>query len=122
MGGKGSRDKGKRGEYEARDFFRQWWPLAERGANQSRSGSEAGDIEGVPFWVESKLGAKPNVRAALAQAKKATDGRPVICRIRDDREDAFYVMPEATMHMLLNCYCSATWAAEWVAPVKVALP
>ena len=113
MGGKMSRSKGQRGEFETRDFFRQWWPLAERGANQSRSGSEAADIEGVPFWVESKLGAKPNVRGALAQAEAATDGRPVLCRIRDDRKGAFYVVPESTMVLLINCWCELDKPQTW---------
>lgn len=104
MVGKMSRNKGKRGEYEARDFFRFWWPLAERGANQSRSGSTAADVEGTPFWIESKLGDKPNVRAALAQAKAATDGRPVVCYVRDDRQEPFFILSRQSMEELLQAY------------------
>jgi hypothetical protein len=102
MGGKMSRDKGKRGEYEARDFLKRWFPLACRGANQSRSGNDAADIEGTPFWVEAKLGAKPNVRAALAQAQEATNGRPVLVYVRDDKSKPFFVLDAESMEYLLR--------------------
>ena len=97
-----SRNKGKRGEYELRDYLQQWFPSAQRGANQSRIGSDAADVEGTPFWTEAKLGAKPNVRAALAQAQEATDGRPVLVSIRDDRASAFFVLDERSLTDLLN--------------------
>ena len=102
MSGKMSRDKGKRGEYEARDFLRRWFPLARRGANQSHSGSDAADVEGTPFWVEAKLGAKPNIRAALAQAQKATNGRPVLVYVRDDKGKPFFALDAESMEYLLS--------------------
>jgi hypothetical protein len=102
MSGKMSRDKGKRGEYEARDFLKRWFPDACRGANQSRSGSDAADVENTPFWVEAKLGAKPNVRGALAQAQEATDGRPVLVYIRDDKQQPFFVVDDDCMDYLLS--------------------
>lgn len=104
--GKLSRSKGKRGEYEMRDFLRKWFPDARRGANQSRSGSDSADVEGTPFWTEAKLGAKPNVRAALEQAAVAADAhaedRPVLVYIRDDFSDPFFAMPAATLTFLLD--------------------
>lgn len=102
MGGAMSRNKGKTGEYELRDFLRAWWPGAQRGANQSRSGSEAADVEGTPFWTEAKLGAKPNVRAAIAQAQEATDGRPILIYVRDDRKQPFFTLDAASMASLLT--------------------
>lgn len=102
MGGKMSRDKGKRGEYEARDFLRRWFPEARRGANQSRAGSDAADVEGTPFWVESKLGAKPNVRAALKQAQEATDGRSVLVYVRDDKQEPFFILDAESVAYLLD--------------------
>lgn len=102
MSGKMSRDKGKRGEYEARDFLKRWFPEARRGANQSRNGADAADVEGTPFWVEAKLGAKPNVRAALEQAKKATDYRAVLVYIRDDKKEPFFVLDAESMSYVLD--------------------
>lgn len=115
-----SRSKGKRGEYEFRDFLRGWFPEAERGTNQSRSGSDGADVEKTPFWPEAKVGALPNVRAALKQAAEATDGRPVIVRVRDDRKQPFYAMPESTLTFLLSkafpqtaeVYCTGTPAHD----------
>jgi len=104
MSGKHSRTKGQVGEREARDFFRRWFPDCQRGAAQSRSGGDAPDVTGTDFWVEVKRGAKPNVRAALAQALR--DGMhadmPSLVYIRDDFEAPFFVLPEETMKWLLN--------------------
>ena len=45
------------------------------------------------FWVEAKRGRKPNVRAALEQARSAAPkGRIPLAVIRDDRAEAFAVM------------------------------
>lgn len=108
MGGKMSRDKGKRGEYEARDFLKRWFPEARRGANQSRNGADAADVEGTTFWVEAKLGAKPNVRAAIAQAQEATDGRAVLVYVRDDKKEPFFVLDKEAMTYLLDLAFQAT--------------
>lgn len=54
-----------------------------RGIGQARSGGEVCDVEGTPWWIEAKVGKRPNLYAALAQADEATDGRApvVIARI-----------------------------------------
>ena len=58
--------------------------LGGRRGFQRRSGSDEADVEGVslpvlgPVWIECKVGQRPNLYAALAQAAEATDGRPVV--------------------------------------------
>jgi hypothetical protein len=56
-------------------------------------GEEVADVDCPVFWVESKRGKKPNVRAALAQAQAAAPkGRIPLAVIRDDRAPAFAVL------------------------------
>lgn len=62
------------------------YPDAWRGAGQSRRGSDVPDVDGTPWWVECKVGARPNVLAGLAQAEAATDGRPALVVAKRDRE------------------------------------
>lgn len=85
------RRKGRRVEREMADLMRRVFPDAKRGF-QSRSGRDAPDVEHTPYWVECKGGACPNPRAALRQAQEATDGRPVLVIIKDDRCEPFVVM------------------------------
>lgn len=49
-----SRAKGIRFELDTRNFFRRWFPKAERSYGQSRRGSDAPDVSGTPFWIECK--------------------------------------------------------------------
>jgi len=87
------RRKGADGEREIAALVREAFGVdAHRGA-QSRSGSDAADVDGLPdWWVEVKRGKRPNVRAALAQAIAKTDGRTPVAVIRDDRKDPFVAM------------------------------
>lgn len=89
-----SRNKGRRFEQELVRLFREAMPGADvkRGL-QSRSGQEVADVECPVFWIESKRGRKPNVRAALKQAESsAPKGRIPVAVIRDDRSDPFVVL------------------------------
>lgn len=82
--GKASRSKGQRGEREVAEALRTIYPDARRGF-QSRAGDDAADVEGTPFWVEVKrVKRNESIRAALAQAAEATDGRPVVVVSRCD--------------------------------------
>lgn len=46
-------------------------PVA-RGANQSREGSNEPDVDLPGWWPECKVGARPNLFGAMAQAVEAT--------------------------------------------------
>jgi len=85
MGAK-SRNKGKRGESEVVHLLRAIWAEVRRGAAQSRKGSDASDVEGSPYWIEVKIGQRPNIIAAMEQAVEATDGRPPVVFTRRDGE------------------------------------
>jgi hypothetical protein len=93
------REKGKRGEREtAHDLEAVFGPgTCRRGLKQCRDGCEEPDVvvpEEAMLWVENKCGAKPNVRAALAQARAAAPATArVLVVIRDDRQTPFIAMP-----------------------------
>ena len=94
MGGASSRRKGHAYERELVHLFRKAMPGAEvRRGLQSRSGDEVADVECPVFWVESKRGKKPGVRAALRQALAAAPHeRMCVAVIRDDRAEPFISM------------------------------
>lgn len=89
-----SRRKGRRYEQELVHLFREAMPGAEvRRGLQSRGGDEVPDIDCPVFWLESKRGKRPNVRAALRQATDtASRGRIPLAVIRDDRAEAFVAL------------------------------
>ena len=89
-----SRRKGLRYERELVHLFREAMPGAEvRRGLQSRGGEEVPDVDCPVFWIESKRGKKPNVRAALRQAEAAApQGRIPLAVIRDDRAEAFVAL------------------------------
>lgn len=93
--GKLSRTKGRKFEQDIARVFRDaGYPTAKRGW-QSRLGSDAPDIEGVPgLWIECKHHHRVNMREALAQAMEASSGTNVtpIAICRDDRTDAVVVL------------------------------
>lgn len=79
MSGRGSRDKGKRGEREVATILREAMPAAtiHRGW-QARAGSDAPDVIAPGLWCECKRSKKPNIRAALRQAHEANGDRPLV--------------------------------------------
>ena len=89
-----SRRKGAAWERELVHLFRRAMPGATvRRGLQCRSGAEVPDVDCPVFWLESKRGKKPNVRAALRQATEAApNGRIPLAVIRDDRADAFVAL------------------------------
>lgn len=97
MGGRKSREKGKRGERETADEIRQALPhLADKVKRgwQTRSGSDAPDVAGLPgYWLEVKTTMRGNAKAALEQAtrdKTATDTPLAV--LRDTRKRPYAVM------------------------------
>lgn len=69
--GKTNREKGKRWERELAKMFAESLPGVECkrfGYAQGAGGKNASDVEcGGLFWVEAKVGKKPNIRKALDQ-------------------------------------------------------
>jgi hypothetical protein len=63
-----SRSKGKRGELLVVHLLQHLWPNAHRSAAQGAGGHIAPDVDGTPFWIESKIGQRPNVISAMEQA------------------------------------------------------
>lgn len=58
---------------------------------QSRTAKREGcDVEGTPWFVECKVGARGTISldAALAQAERDSDGRPALVVAKEDRMDA----------------------------------
>lgn len=94
MSGLRSRRKGAQYERELVHRFREAMPGADvKRGFQYRAGEEAADVDCPVFWVESKRGKKPNVRAALKQASDAAPkGRIPLAVIRDDRAEAFVAL------------------------------
>lgn len=103
--GKASRGKGKRGEREVAARLRALFPDARRGIQSRGGGSEAADVV-VPFvHVEVKLGAGPNIRAALTQA--VADAKPGLWPVaytRRDREDWIVTMRAEDFEELLGAW------------------
>lgn len=68
------------------------WSTVKRGLTQTRGGDDAADVEGSPYWVEVKIGQRPNIMGAMAQAIEATDGRPPVVFTRRDGESWLVTM------------------------------
>lgn len=97
MGGKMSRDKGKRWEREVASAFRALFGQQVRRGWQAREGHDAADVDGVPlFRIEAKHHKLVNIHAAVRQsvedAEKAGDSRWVLAITKSDR-----TLPLATM-------------------------
>ena len=87
--GKKSRTKGARWEREVAIMLRDAMPGAEvKRGWQSRSGSDAPDVDCPCWWIECKVGKRPNLFGALHQAEEAAEGdrqkrAPVVVAKRD---------------------------------------
>lgn len=79
-----SRDKGRKFEQVAARKLRPLFGDRVKRGFQRRDGREAPDVDGTPFWIECKHAKCVNVRAALAQAVTATDGRPPVVIAQDN--------------------------------------
>jgi hypothetical protein len=89
----GQRRKGHSWEREIARLLR---PLfgdgVKRGFQTRGGGKEAPDVDGTPYHIEAKHGRLVNLRAALAQAIRDTDGRVPIVIAKDDRTEPVVVM------------------------------
>jgi hypothetical protein len=90
--GKMQRNKGANFERAVANALAIVYPQAKRGIGQARSASEVADVDGTPWWVECKVGARPNLLGAMRQARKATDGRPCLVVAKVDRQEPVVVL------------------------------
>jgi hypothetical protein len=96
--GKSQRTKGHAWERAVAIHFRELYPEAKRGVDQSQAGGHSPDVDETPFWIECKVGARPNLMAALRQAearKNKSDRRPSLVAAKQDREE-----PTVTMRLV----------------------
>lgn len=86
--GRRSRAKGAEWEREVARLLVDIYPNVERNIAQARTARREGcDVEGTRWWIECKVGARPNLLAALRQARSdaGTDGRPPVVVAKPDR-------------------------------------
>lgn len=82
--------KGKRWEREVAQRLRDAMPGCEVRRGDQRSGAREADVEVPVWWIECKVGAMPNPRAALRQAMEdAPPGRVPVAVVKDDRGQPF---------------------------------
>jgi len=88
-----SNQKGKAWERRVAALLRGELGIDARRGQQARDGGDAPDVVvDLPFWIECKHGRQPNVRAALAQAIEASDGRTPVAVVKDDRREPMVVL------------------------------
>lgn len=77
--GRSSRVKGKVYEREIANALKPVYPGAKRGIGQVRAAGEVPDVDGTPWWCETKHHKRSNIRKAYVQAvaAKATSSSPV---------------------------------------------
>lgn len=90
--GRAARRKGQQSERDIAALVRRVFPDAKRGIGQARFGRECPDVDGTPYWIETKCGKNAPVRSALKQAVDDTDGRVPVVIVKDDRCEPFVVM------------------------------
>lgn len=86
MSGSRSRTKGYNFERKMAIYFKEHGFNEARRGIQYRDGAECPDVQGVKdFWIECKIGARPNIFAAMDQAVKAKpeDLKPVVITKKD---------------------------------------
>lgn len=89
----GGRRKGRAWEQEvARKLRALFGDAVKRGLQTRGGGKEAPDVDGTPYHIECKHGRLVNLRAALAQAIRDTDGRVPVVVAKDDRSEPIVVM------------------------------
>lgn len=103
--GKSQREKGKRGERRiVRLLQARGVPAVRSAAMQAGDAAHAPDVTCGPYWIESKFGKAPSIRAALKQAASdcSEDFIPVAVTKRDG-ERAIASLYEDDFAELLAC-------------------
>ncbi len=101
MGGKASREKGKRFERWVVNALKLFWPDARRNHDQAERGGH--DIKGTPYTIECKNHKKVPLRAAWNQTLAAAEKRaePPLLIWKDLRETPMVMMQFRTFVSLL---------------------
>ena len=88
------RRKGHDFERAIANLLKPLFPDARRGLDQPQGGGRQPDVDGTPFWIETKCGWRTNIKAAVEQAWVASTGtdRPVVAITKDDHETALATM------------------------------
>lgn len=106
--GKKSREKGKRGERQARDWWRDNLQIAGVHRNQQyKGGGDSADLGGIPlFHTEVKVGRRtPDIYAAVHQCESDCPPEKLpIVQLRKDREQWLFVLPESTFREVADVY------------------
>tara|TARA_Y100001938_G_scaffold126284_1_gene178085 strand:- start:373 stop:696 length:324 start_codon:yes stop_codon:yes gene_type:complete len=94
MSGRKSRSKGARWEREVSRTFSEAFGVDAHRGDQRRKGSDAPDVDwrGCPWWIEAKVGQRPNIQKAVHQSLEATDGRTIVVVSKKDREEPLVTM------------------------------
>lgn len=98
--GKASQDKGKRFERWVAKWMARIFPNARRSANQA-GGAYDPDVKNTPFWIETKHDNRISAWALMRQAKRDTDGRPIIGVLKHDYKDPLVLMELELLEELL---------------------
>lgn len=81
-----SRRKGIDFERWVAQQYREWWPSLDVFRGQQGDGARDPDVNHDLLWSECKRGRRPNIRAALEQAIRDTDGRIPVAVTKADRD------------------------------------
>lgn len=88
--GKRSRAKGAAFERYVASVFAAVYPDAKRCIGQARTAASEGcDVEGTPWWIECKVGDRPDIHGAFKQSRKDRgnkDSRPIAVISQRTRE------------------------------------
>lgn len=104
-----SREKGKRGERQARDYWREHIGVqSARRGQQYKGGGDSGDLAGIPiFHPEVKVGKQvPKwIYKSLNQCENDChgDGLPIV-QCKRDREEWVFILPDYVFEELVNYY------------------
>lgn len=94
--GRNNRAKGAQFERDVAERLRAIFPGARRTIGQARTGAEAPDVDGTPYWIECGMGAHVTAEKKLAQAiadeMQQDTRRPPVAVTRKPRGDAMVTM------------------------------
>jgi hypothetical protein len=107
--GKRSREKGVKYEQWVARQLAVVYPTAKRGIGQARRADEVPDVEGTPWWVETKHNRCAKIQTAYKQAVTARAKSPSVYRrapilvvTRDDGSEDLATLPFAELVKMMR--------------------